>query len=167
MRNVVTGAEVPCKVVDSSPGANGLAEVGVEFAQPNTRFWRVSFPSVDWSTRSPEAKRFVSSPSAAPPPTDSVAKKELCQSVNPQPSLAVPTCPTRRIFPLGEMRPSLVILGGGNHEGKTDVDVYWSNPGGGSSARRQQCESARRRQIAGRRDAGAGLYVEFAGGEAR
>ncbi len=28
-------------------------------------------------------------------------------------------------------------------------------------------ESARRRQIAGRRDAGAGLYVEYAGGKAR
>jgi hypothetical protein len=78
MRNVTTGEETPCKVVDLSRDTNGVAEVGVEFAQPNARFWRVSFPPTDWSTRSPEAKRFVSIPSAAPlppQPKDPVAKK--------------------------------------------------------------------------------------------
>jgi hypothetical protein len=76
VRNVTTGEEAPCKVVDLSPGANGAAEIGVEFAQPNSRFWRVSFPPADWSTRSPEAKRFAPSPSAAPPAAkDPLAKK--------------------------------------------------------------------------------------------
>jgi hypothetical protein len=67
LRNVVTGEEVACQVVDLNPGSSGLAEIGVEFAQPNPRFWRVSFPPTDWSPRSPEAKRFASSPSTAPP----------------------------------------------------------------------------------------------------
>lgn len=76
VRNVTTGEEMPCKVVDLSPGATGLAEIGVEFATVNPRFWRVSFPPADWSTRSPEAKRFASSPSTAPSPAkDPVAKK--------------------------------------------------------------------------------------------
>jgi hypothetical protein len=78
VRNVITGEETPCKVVDLSPGTEGAGEIGVEFIEPNPRFWRVSFPPADWSTRSPEAKRFVSSPSAAPlppQPKDSVAKK--------------------------------------------------------------------------------------------
>ncbi len=67
LRNVVTGEEVACKVVDLNLGASRLAEIAVEFAEPNPRFWRVSFPPTDWSARSPEAKRFASSPSAAPP----------------------------------------------------------------------------------------------------
>jgi hypothetical protein len=63
LRNMTTGEEVHCTVVDLNPGANGVPEVGVEFVEPNPRFWRVSFPPADWSTRSPEAKRFSSSPS--------------------------------------------------------------------------------------------------------
>jgi hypothetical protein len=76
VRNVTTGEELPCKVVDRSAGANGVIEIGVEFAESNSRFWRVSFPPADWSARSPEAKRFASSPSAAPPPArDPLVKK--------------------------------------------------------------------------------------------
>jgi hypothetical protein len=66
LRNVVTGEEVVCKVVDLNPGGSGLAEIGVEFAEANPRFWRVSFPPVDWNARNPEAKRGGSSPNAAP-----------------------------------------------------------------------------------------------------
>jgi hypothetical protein len=76
VRNVITGEEMPCRVVDLSPGATGVAEIGVEFAEPNPRFWRVSFPPVDWSARNPEAKRFASSRNAAPEPKkDPAAKK--------------------------------------------------------------------------------------------
>lgn len=67
LRNVVTGEETSCKVVDLNPGGSGLAEIGVEFAQPTPRFWRVSFPPTDWSARSQEAKRFAPSPNATPP----------------------------------------------------------------------------------------------------
>jgi len=78
VRNITTGEEMSCKVVDSNPGADGLAEIGVEFAQSSPRFWRVSFPPADWSTRSLEAKRFTSSPSSAlapAQPKDPVPKK--------------------------------------------------------------------------------------------
>ena len=77
IKNVVTGEEALCTVMDSNPGADGLAEVGVEFAQPNSRFWRVSFPPTDWSTRSPEAKRFTSGRGSAPAeqPKDRKVKK--------------------------------------------------------------------------------------------
>jgi hypothetical protein len=68
VRNITTGEEMPCKVVDLSSGANGVSEIGVEFEQPSPRFWRVSFPPADWSTRNPEAKRFAPSPSAPSPP---------------------------------------------------------------------------------------------------
>jgi hypothetical protein len=62
--------------VTTGEGANGVAEVGVEFAEPSPRFWRVSFPPADWSVRSPEAKRFAPSPSPLPPPAkDPIAKK--------------------------------------------------------------------------------------------
>jgi len=66
VRNVVTGEEVVCKVVDLNPGGSGLAEIGVEFAEANPRFWRVSFPPTDWSTHNPEAKKVTSHPSSAP-----------------------------------------------------------------------------------------------------
>ncbi len=76
LRNMTTGEEVHCTVVDLNPGANGVPEVGVEFVEPNPRFWRVSFPPVDWSTRSPEAKRFSSSPTPAQvPPKLPTAKR--------------------------------------------------------------------------------------------
>ena len=71
LRNVVTGEEVDCKVVDLNRGASGLAEIGVEFEQPNSRFWRVSFPPTDWSARNSEAKRVT-----APPPAKGPAPKK-------------------------------------------------------------------------------------------
>jgi hypothetical protein len=45
-------------VVDFPSGAEAGAEVGIELQKPSPRFWRVAFPPEDWSTRSPEAKRF-------------------------------------------------------------------------------------------------------------
>jgi hypothetical protein len=64
LRNVATGDEEHCTVMDVSAGINGMQEVGVEFAGPNPGFWRVSFPPADWSTRSPEAKHYASSRNA-------------------------------------------------------------------------------------------------------
>lgn len=58
LHNIVTNEEIACTVVESSPGQAGVAEVGVQFVLPSPRFWRVAFPSSDWSSRSPEAKRF-------------------------------------------------------------------------------------------------------------
>jgi hypothetical protein len=60
MKNLATNEEINCKVVDISPGHETLPEVGVEFAEACSRFWRVTFPPTDWSPRSEEAKRFAS-----------------------------------------------------------------------------------------------------------
>src|SRR5260370_40199732 len=58
VRHVTTGEEIPCTVVDLSPSANGVAEIGVQFAQANPHFWRGYFSSVDCSARKPGAKQF-------------------------------------------------------------------------------------------------------------
>lgn len=58
LRNVKTGEEVGCKVVDLGERVDHKCSVGVEFDQPSPRFWRVAFPPEDWSPRSEEAKRF-------------------------------------------------------------------------------------------------------------
>jgi hypothetical protein len=101
VRNVTTGEEMPCKVVDLSPGATGLAEIGVEFATVNPRFWRVSFPPADRSTRSLEAKRFASSPSAAPPPRERARHKKVvrCSLIPRLPCLLYPPVSFRASFP--------------------------------------------------------------------
>ena len=57
--HVATGEEVACTVRDIDPGQAEIPEVGIGFAQPNARFWRVTFPPEDWSPRSPEAKHFT------------------------------------------------------------------------------------------------------------
>jgi hypothetical protein len=68
LKNIATGEELDCKVADVSRGQDERVEVGVEFLEPSSRFWRISFPPVDWSQRSPEAKRFVGrSPEATLP----------------------------------------------------------------------------------------------------
>jgi hypothetical protein len=59
LRNVKTGEEVVCKVVDIGERIDHKCGVGVEFIQPSPRFWRVAFPPDDWSPRSAEAKRFT------------------------------------------------------------------------------------------------------------
>lgn len=56
--NVATGEALACHVKDTNLGQDEVPEIGIEFAQPSARFWRVSFPPVGWSTHSPEAKRF-------------------------------------------------------------------------------------------------------------
>jgi hypothetical protein len=57
LKNLATGEQLSCTVVDMNPGQGGASEIGVEFSAPSPRFWRVSFLPMDWSSRSPEAKR--------------------------------------------------------------------------------------------------------------
>jgi hypothetical protein len=59
VKNIVTGEEITCTVIEINEGQAGVPAVGVEFESPCPRFWRVSFPPADWSPRSPEAKRFT------------------------------------------------------------------------------------------------------------
>ena len=56
LRNSRTGEEASCRVVYLSPYQSEKREVGVDFMKPCPRFWRISFPPPDWTTRSPEAK---------------------------------------------------------------------------------------------------------------
>ncbi len=73
LRNLRTGEEVSCRVVCLNPFQLEKREVGVEFIKPFPRFWRISFPPADWTTRSPEAKGSTSRPSGLRP--DSKKKK--------------------------------------------------------------------------------------------
>ena len=59
LQNLLTKEEAKCRVADVTGGQNGWMEIGVEFLQPNPRFWRVAFPPEDWSPHGPESKRFV------------------------------------------------------------------------------------------------------------
>src|SRR5208282_1856249 len=51
--HVGTGEQLDCTVKDIDPGERGRPEIGIEFAHPNPRFWRVSFPPVGWTPHSP------------------------------------------------------------------------------------------------------------------
>ena len=71
LRNTSSEEEIDCTVVDVEKGEDGGPEIGVEFVQPNDKFWHISFPPADWTPRSPEAKRFtrtISGPPANPEP---------------------------------------------------------------------------------------------------
>jgi len=56
LRNSRTGEEVACRVVYVSPHEAEKRQVGVDFMNPNPRFWHISFPPPNWTTQSPEAK---------------------------------------------------------------------------------------------------------------
>jgi hypothetical protein len=68
LRNILMSEEVVCTVVESDRGQAGVAEVRVQFVHPSPKFWRVTFPPSDWSSRSPEAKRF-NTHNTSPPKT--------------------------------------------------------------------------------------------------
>jgi hypothetical protein len=56
LRNSKTGEEIACQVVYVSPHESEKRQVGVDSMNPCPRFWPISFPPPDWTTRSPEAK---------------------------------------------------------------------------------------------------------------
>jgi hypothetical protein len=49
LRNTKTGAEVQCRVVYQKRIESEKAELGVEFLEPQPRFWGIAFPPEDWS----------------------------------------------------------------------------------------------------------------------
>jgi hypothetical protein len=59
LKNDATREHINCTVVDIFSGQDGVPEVAIEFSEPCPRFWRVTFPPVDWSPRSPEAKKYA------------------------------------------------------------------------------------------------------------
>ncbi|MBS1839522.1 MAG: hypothetical protein JSS69_11260 [Acidobacteria bacterium] len=66
LKNVKSGDEIECTVVDVGEMQERRFGIGVEFDQPSPRFWRISFPPDDWNSKNPEAKRFTSSPRPVP-----------------------------------------------------------------------------------------------------
>lgn len=72
MKNLSTGEETDCTVVDILSRDSGVLKIGVAFPEECSRFWRVSFPPDDWSPHNPEAKRVAS---IAMPGEPSPAKK--------------------------------------------------------------------------------------------
>jgi hypothetical protein len=64
LRNSRTGEEVACRVVYVNPHQAEKREIGVDFMKPCPRFWRISFPPPDWTTKSPEAKGTTSQSSS-------------------------------------------------------------------------------------------------------
>jgi hypothetical protein len=49
--NLATGEEIACRVAHQGATKDGKTEIGIEFAQPNPFFWRISFPPADWGSR--------------------------------------------------------------------------------------------------------------------
>ncbi|MGC2527251.1 MAG: hypothetical protein WA639_05865 [Candidatus Acidiferrum sp.] len=56
VKNTQTMEQLACRVVNLGPEQAGKREVGIEFAHPSPRFWRIAFPPSDWTPRSPDAK---------------------------------------------------------------------------------------------------------------
>jgi hypothetical protein len=66
LKNENTDNEISCAVVNVELRASGLHEVGIEFRGDDHNFWRVNFPLTDWTSRSPEAKRYDQDPQTTP-----------------------------------------------------------------------------------------------------
>jgi hypothetical protein len=58
VRNVKTKEDVSCWIVDCGEKKGDIANVGVEFVDPQANFWHVAVPPADWSPRSAEAKSY-------------------------------------------------------------------------------------------------------------
>jgi hypothetical protein len=77
LKNENTDMEISCAVVNIERQANGLQEVGVEFSGDYQNFWRVNFPPADWTSRSPDAKRFEHETQTAATRTPTVKRLKI------------------------------------------------------------------------------------------
>jgi len=66
VKNLKTNEEAHCRVVFVNQAQLSNVEVGIEFLKPAPLFWRIAFPPVDWTPRSPDAKGAASKGGAAP-----------------------------------------------------------------------------------------------------
>jgi hypothetical protein len=58
--NKKTSTEVQCRIVYQKETEKGTAEVGIEFIDPQPRFWGIAFPPEDWNNA--DRKKPVSPP---------------------------------------------------------------------------------------------------------
>lgn len=49
MTHKATRETQDCRIVYVGPMQDGKAQVGIEFAKPSPKFWRISFPPEDWN----------------------------------------------------------------------------------------------------------------------
>ena len=59
LANTKTENEIQCRVVSRKEIAKGQFEIGLEFANPYSRFWGMNFPPEDWN---PAERKKVTSP---------------------------------------------------------------------------------------------------------
>jgi hypothetical protein len=64
LKHLRSGEEQMSRVIQIEPAEAGKGAVALEFLEPAPRFWRISFPPLDWSTNSPEAKQITARPAA-------------------------------------------------------------------------------------------------------
>ena len=56
--NVRTSEKTECAVKLVTPAEAKKFNTALEFTKPNSGFWRISFPPEDWTSRSPDAKKY-------------------------------------------------------------------------------------------------------------
>jgi hypothetical protein len=47
--NKITNSEVQCRIISQKEVEKGKFELGVEFIDPQPRFWGIAFPPEDWN----------------------------------------------------------------------------------------------------------------------
>jgi len=56
--NVRTTEKTECTVKLVTPAEAKKFNTALEFTKPNPGFWRISFPPDDWTSKSPDAKKY-------------------------------------------------------------------------------------------------------------
>ena len=58
LQNIVTSEKIECTVKLVTRKDAKKFNAAIEFTKPNPRFWRISFPPDDWTSKSPDAKKY-------------------------------------------------------------------------------------------------------------
>jgi hypothetical protein len=58
LSNVRTSEKTECTVKLVTPAEAKKFNTALEFTKPNPGFWRISFPPEDWTSKSPDAKKY-------------------------------------------------------------------------------------------------------------
>lgn len=53
VQHIASKEEIGCIVKGMNPEPNGVPEIAIEFQTASPTFWHISFPPLDWNSRSP------------------------------------------------------------------------------------------------------------------
>ena len=53
VQHIASKAEIGCIVKGMNPEPHGVPEIAIEFQKASPTFWHISFPPLDWNSRSP------------------------------------------------------------------------------------------------------------------